>query len=115
MSNEGNKPPSLYFFVGFPDCCEKALTCSETTCNEMAYFVAKRAVTFLISRGPTFQPLDSIIQLINIWETNCAIQWIEMKNPDVDTTIRFTIQDVLALNFVPRVLSYPPYGAREGG
>ena len=81
----------------------------------MANFVAKRAVTFLISRGPGFQLLDNIIQLINIWETNCAIQWIEMKNPYVDTTIRFTIQDVLALNFVPRVLSYPPYGARESG
>ena len=52
-------------FVGFPNCCDKALTCSETTCNEMANFVAKRAVTFLISRGPGFQPLDSIIQRIN--------------------------------------------------
>ena len=62
--NEGNKKPSLVF-VFFPNCCEKALTCSETTCNEMANFVAKRPVTFLISRGPSFQPLDSIIQQIN--------------------------------------------------
>ena len=54
----------------------------------MANFVAKRAVTFLISRGPGFPLLDSIIQLINIWETNCAIQWIEMKNPDMDTISR---------------------------
>ena len=34
-----------------------------------------------------------------------------MKNPDVDMTIRFTIQDFLALNLVPRVLSYPPDGS----
>ena len=61
MRNEGNNHQVCFFFVFFPNCCEKALTCCETTCNEMANFVAKRAVTFLISRGPGFQPLDSII------------------------------------------------------
>ena len=65
--NEGNKIPSLFFLFFFPNCCEKDLTFSETTCNEMANFVAKRTVTFLISRGPGFQPLDRIIQRINYY------------------------------------------------
>ena len=63
--NEGIKPPSLFFLYFFPNCCETTLACSETTCNEMATFVAKRPVTFSISGGPGFQPLDSIIQRVN--------------------------------------------------
>ena len=38
-----------------------------------------------MDQAPLVQMLDSTIQLISIWETNCTIHWIEIY--PVDSTI----------------------------